>query len=162
MTNNSELPVRLPTLSWGIRTSFMRYLHAIEDFKMGAADGASINDSADEFSFPGSTQTELANGGVRLEFSGELRLQAHGGMLQVILMNPWLSFTPNGVELSVVDLMAWPDTSRRETIAVSPAEVAAVPLPREIELVLTATGAETFNNVYLEGTPMLPAKLTGS
>jgi hypothetical protein len=147
-------------LGWGIKPSFLSYLDGLGDSVTVTNDGVSRDESSGAFIFPFDAYTELPGGGFRLEFRGDLRLKAHGGMLLVILMNPWLTMTHEGAELSVVDLMAWPDTSRRETIGVSagnPEEHGNGVL--EVPLQLTANGVEMFNNVYPAGTDLSPARL---
>jgi Htaa len=147
-------------LEWGIKSSFLSYLDGLGDSVTVTNDGVRRDVSCDTFIFPFDAYTELPGGGFRLEFRGDLRLKAHGGMLLVILMNPWLTMTHEGAELSVVDLMAWPDASRRETIGVStgnPEERGSGVL--EVPLQLTANGVDLFNNVYPAGTDLSPARL---
>lgn len=145
-------------LAWGVKTSFLAYLQGLEDLQITTNDGVRVNETGDLFTFPFAASTELSDGRRRLEFDGDLRLKAHGGMLLVIFMKPWLEITPDGAELSVVDLMAWPDTSRREVIAVSTEEYRfAESSDFEIPMQLTAAGVETFNNVYPPGAALAPA-----
>lgn len=160
MTSVAQLPQDPRDLAWGIKPSFLSYLEGLDDFVTVTDDGVYRDESSGAFIFPFASYAELPGGGVRFEFKGDLRLKAHGGMLLVILMNPWLTMTDEGAELSVVDLMAWPDTSRRETIGVpagKPEKLGDGVL--EVPLQLAASGVEMFNNVYPAGTDLSPARL---
>lgn len=142
------------TLSWGIKRSFLGYLEGLPDCMIATNDGASRNGSSGEFRFPFARRTELSGGDHRLEFEGDVRIKAHGGMLLVIFMRPWLTFTDGRVELSVVDLMYWPDTSRREILGTSETTQGT-----QFPLTLADTALETFNNVYQAGEPLDPVRL---
>lgn len=160
MNNADPVAQNFGPLAWGIKPSFLSYLQGLEDLLVMANDGATASEHGDVFNFPFAARTDLPEGGMRLEFTGDLRLKAHGGMLLVIFMNPWLTLAPEGAELSIVDLMAWPDTSRRETIAVSSEGYSyAGNGDIEVPLQLTANGVETFNNVYPQGSMLAPARV---
>lgn len=149
-------------LSWGIKRSFLRYLESLPDCAIATNDGATRDGESGEFCFPFMAKTELDENSYRLEFSGDARIKAHGGMLLVIFMNPWLTFTESSVEFSVVDLMAWPDTSQREVLGVSPLGASTEPeasVATEFPLRLAESAVETFNNVYQAGEPLEPVKL---
>lgn len=141
-------------LSWGIKKSFLGYLESLPDCLIAKNEGVTRNNETGEFEFPFHTRTELDSGGYRLEFKGDLRIQAHGGMLLVIFMNPWLTVDDSGAELSVIDLMHWPDTSKREVLGRS-----NVHTGKEYPLTLAPEAVETFNNVYQPGEPLDPVHL---
>jgi hypothetical protein len=90
-------------------------------------------------------------------------MRAHHGMLLVILMDPWLTETEDGIELSVVDLTAWPDTSRRQVLGRGPAVpgLLAGEGPVSVPLELAAESVELFNDVYPAGTPLATATVLG-
>lgn len=144
----------ITNLSWGIKNSFLNYIESLPDCRIATNDGSFRDEQTGAFVFPYTGRTELDGDDYRLEFAGDVRMQAHGGMLLIIFMNPWLTFSENGVELSVVDLMYWPDTSKREVLGTSGAAEGS-----EFPLALTASALETFNNVYQAGEPLAPAKL---
>ncbi|MCS5478136.1 HtaA domain-containing protein [Corynebacterium sp. YIM 101645] len=141
-------------LSWGIKRSFLGYLESLPDCLITTEGGADRDEASGAFRFQYARKTELDGGGHRLEFNGDVRIRAHGGMLLVIFMNPWLSFTGSRVELSVVDLMHWPDTSRREILGISENTDGT-----EFPLNLAESALETFNGVYPAGEPLDPAIL---
>lgn len=163
MTNAIPPKQGLQNLSWGIKVSFLSYLEGLDDFAVVTNDEVRRDESTGAFVFPFAARTQLPGGGHRFEFRGDLRLKAHGGMLLVIIMNPWLTMTHEGAELSVVDLMAWPDTSRREAIGISTKnpEDHVNNGVLEVPLQLTAAGVEMFNNVYPAGTDLAPARIVG-
>lgn len=141
-------------LRWGIKDSFLGYLESLPDCRIATNEGAVREGSGGAFRFPYVRRTELNDGGYRLEFNGDVRIQAHGGMLLVIFMAPWLTIRPEGAELSVVDLMHWPDTSQREVLGIS-AETEGPDFP----LRLAESALETFNNVYPPGEALAPVRL---
>lgn len=141
-------------LFWGIKPSFLRYVKSLPDCLITTQDGARQDSRTGEFIFPLSERKELTNGGYSLEFSGDVRIKAHGGMLLLIFMNPWLTLTDAGTELSVIDLMHWPDTSKREIIGRSLESTGT-----EFSMRLAEQALETFNNVYPAGEPLAPARI---
>lgn len=141
-------------LAWGIKSSFLGYLESLPDCTIGTGGGAWRDAGTGRFHFPLAQRVELDDDGVRLEYSGEVRIQAHGGMLLVILMNPWLSIGAGRTEFSTVDLMFWPDTSHREVLGVS-----GITSGTEFPLTLAESAVETFNNVYPAGEPLDPVFL---
>ncbi|QCU79589.1 hypothetical protein E7744_14805 (plasmid) [Citricoccus sp. SGAir0253] len=148
-------------LSWSIKASFLQYLDTIEDFSIDARDGARHDTGSRSFLFPLTAREALLQGGVRLKFGGQVRLKAHGGMLLLILMDPWLELSAAGTELSVVDLMSWPDTTRRELIGWSAERpLAAGRELVEVPLQLADSGVEMFNGVYPAGTDLAPARFS--
>lgn len=148
-------------LHWSIKDSFLNYFHALPDGKIELFHEASLEEQTGCLVFPFAGQQTTSEGATtRIEFSGDVRLQAHGGMLLVILMKPWIEISGNNIALSIVDLMAWPDTSRREVIGTSTDKIIEVSNSVfEIPVELTENAVEIFNNVYPAGTAMAPLRL---
>ncbi|OAV51044.1 HtaA domain-containing protein [Enteractinococcus helveticum] len=141
-------------LLWGIKRSFLGYLERLPDCMIATNEGVRRDSETGDFIFPLEERQELASGGYRWKFGGDLRIQAHGGMLLVIFMNPWLTVTDTGTELCVIDPMHWPDTSQREVLGVSQETSGS-----EFPLVLAEEALETFNNVYPAGESLAPVRL---
>ncbi|MEV7646857.1 HtaA domain-containing protein [Arthrobacter sp. NPDC089319] len=149
-------------LVWSVKDTFIRYIGSLPDGTLTPLNGAEPFSTAGgpEWRFPYVGQS-ADDDELTLRYQGELRISGHNGMLLVILMDPWLTFTATETQLSVVELMSWPDTSVREVIATGPAcsdgymDAAGQGFP----LGLTATAVELFNNVYAAGTPLGPARL---
>ena len=141
-------------LAWGIKSSFLSYLESLPDCTVSTLDGAWRDATTGQFHFPLEQRVDLSDGGVRLEFRGDVRIQAHGGMLLLILMSPWLSIGTDRTEFSVVDLMHWPDTSHREIMGVS-----GTTSGPEFPLTLAESAVETFNSVYRAGEVLDPVIL---
>jgi hypothetical protein len=149
---------------WRVKESFVDYLRSLPDghiVPFGGAEECGSGDAA-EWRFPYRGQRRLP-AGLQIEFGGELRMRAHHGMLLVILMDPWLTETEDGIELSVVDLTAWPDTSRRQVLGRGPAVpgLLAGEGPVSVPLELAAESVELFNDVYPAGTPLATATVLG-
>jgi hypothetical protein len=98
------------TLEWGLKQSFRAYVEgAGGTIETGegvgrAADGAFVFPAAPE----GVGLALAANG--KLEgtgrFVGEVRCEAHGGMLKVTLVDPSVEIGPDGGAITVVDPFA--------------------------------------------------------
>lgn len=153
-------PLSGADLVWEIKRSFVSYIRSLEDGKIVSRDGVELAAEPDVgWRFP--FVRERQEGPVRtLEFRGELRISAHGGMLLFILMDPWLSFSGDEVVLSVVDLMRWPDMSIRQTLANGSSHLKTVSESRQgISLQLAAGAEELFSGVYPAGIDLAPAFL---
>jgi hypothetical protein len=152
-------------LQWRVKESFVEYIRSLPDghiVPFGGAEECRSEGGAAEWRFPYRGHQRL-RAGLQIEFGGELRMRAHHGMLLVILMDPWLTETESGIELSVVDLTAWPDTSRRQVLGRGPAVNGLLTGegPISVPLELAAESVELFNGVYPAGTPLATATLCG-
>jgi hypothetical protein len=148
-------------LSWGVKQSFRSYVEgsggAIEA-TMGAerdADGG--------FRFPAApgAQVTLDDEGRprgRSDFVGEVRFEAHGGMLSVSLADPSLEIGPAGAFLTVADS---PDRIRRvplaklDLAAMSRADDGALVIPASMSM----EGWQVLGDHYLPMTPLDPVRL---
>ena len=94
------------TLTWGVKESFRNYVAgAGGEIETGAGAG---RDSAGAFTF-----TAAADDALRLgpdgkptgqgRFTGEVRMNAHGGMLKVAIADPHLEIGPSEAALTVID-----------------------------------------------------------
>ncbi|MFV2178564.1 HtaA domain-containing protein [Actinomadura sp. LOL_016] len=128
-------------LLWGVKASFRQYVR-----QTGGTEEphGKATRREDRFAF------EPAGDGLR--FEGEVRFQAHGGMLAVTVADPWIV---DGM-LSVVDTDYLPDRTHRVDIArlgpVTPAEggrAEAIPY-------LTTLGVRLLGDVYSVQTEMDP------
>lgn len=150
-------------LTWGLKESFRRYVEgaggAIE-----AGEGAG-RDAEGVFVFPGveapaEPALRVANDG-RLQgvarYRGEVRCQAHGGMLDVFLADPVLDFGPDGATLSVADT---PERDSRTHLA--NLDLAAARLEAGEWLIparLSREGWRVIGDHYLPATPLDPVRL---
>ncbi len=160
MTENQPL-VRAATLIWGVKQSFRNYVEGSGgaiDAGMGAArteDGAFAFPAA-----PGETLTLDADGRPqgRGGFVGEVRFQAHGGMLSVFLADPALEIGPTGAFLTVADS---PERTRRLPLA--KLDLAAMSTGDDGELVIAATmsmeGWQVLGDHYQPMTPLDPVRV---
>jgi len=149
-----------PSLVWGIKSSFLRYLASLPDGGYQAGPGVTVTADG-EFCFP--PDARLA-GPRHQAFRGEVRFSGHGAFLYVRIADPRVEFPadPVGVEgdarltvagegsarLHLADLSLM---RRSDASASSPAMRHLLFVPR-----LTAAGAEVFGGVYPAGTPLDP------
>jgi len=94
----------MATLSWGVKQSFRGYIDAAGGTVAVAGGAERAPDGV--FLFREGPESTLARGGDgRLtgvgRFEGEVRFKAHGGMLNVVLTDPWVEATEAGLILSV-------------------------------------------------------------
>jgi Htaa len=148
-------------LSWGLKQSFRAYVEgaggAIEtgEGAQRAADGA--------FTFAAAPGEGLKLGvdgkpeGVG-RFLGEVRCEAHGGMLKVFLADPSVEIGPAGAVLAVADTRA-----RDRRVVLAQLDLAAATTTADGELViptkLSRDGWQVLGDHYLPATPLDPLRL---
>lgn len=131
--------MKITTLHWGVKESFRRYVE-------GSGGAVAVSGSASraengEIVFPAIGANDLETGAAgawqgQAQFSGAVSFSAHGGMLNVLIVDPAIAITPAGAVLTVAE-----------------AEGAA----RRIEFARLDIGAATHN---AEGDLIIPARLT--
>ena len=148
-------------LGWGVKQSFRSYVEGsggtIE------ADGGATRGADGEFSFepaPGEALSVGADGkphGIA-RFTGEVRCEAHGGMLKMFLADPAIEIGPAGAALTAADS---PARDRRCELAVL--DLAAATTGEAGELVipskLSKDGWRIMPDHYLPTTPLDPVRL---
>lgn len=140
------------SLVWGVKRSFLRYLSNLPGTQVSIAGGAASTQDT-RFVFPATDRTE----GVRtmaetMKFEGEVHFTSHGGMLDVLLADPWLeidrstarlSFATNrtvghgALRIVIGELLEQPTTSGDST--------------RLWETTLAESGVAVFGDTYLAG-----------
>jgi Htaa len=149
------------TLSWGLKQSFRAYVESaggtIETAEgaLRAADGVFIFASA-----PGDGLKLGADGrpeGVG-RFVGEVRCEAHGGMLKVFLADPSLEISPAGAVVTVADTKA-----RDRRVELAQLDLAAATGADDGEWVIPAKlardGWQVLGDHYPPSTPLDPVRL---
>jgi len=135
-------------LIWGVKESFRNYVKG----SGGTIDVASpARSEADRFAFPfaGSVDGEL-------RYAGEVRFAAHGGMLSVAIIDPWIVFGPEEAALTVVDTDYLPDRSRRLPIARIDTREPRAGASVEAAVALTVQGSRLLGDVYAPHTALDP------
>jgi hypothetical protein len=150
-------------LSWGVKGSFTRYVDSMPDGRYGAGRGATETGGG-IFFFElddASGYDPTAREGI-VKYRGDVRYKAHGGMLFVMVVDPWLEFHGDAAWLTVVDAERWPDHDHRITLAtLRPDEQGSRGLPtgwRCFEARLSPKGVEVFNEVYPVGEVLEPVR----
>lgn len=133
----------MSALVWGVKASLLRYVRGMPD---GTVLLEGVVESADGFVFPGAETTADDI----LRFTGCATLTGHGGMMRVVIADPWISVQAR--ELSIADP---DDPSQRLTFA----RVATIEPSPDGALhgqgtTLTADGADLFFGPYREGTTL--------
>ncbi len=94
------------TLGWGVKQSFRGYVEGVGGTI--EVDSGAARDDEGAFTFsaaPGEGLTLGADGKPtgRGDFVGEVRFEAHGGMLKVFLADPRVEIGPSGATITVAD-----------------------------------------------------------
>jgi len=153
--------VRMATLSWGVKQSFRGYMDAAGGTVTVGGGAERAPDGV--FLFPQSAESTLARGpdgalhGVG-RFEGEVSFNAHGGMLNVVLTDPWVEATDAGVVLTVA---AGP--ARRVVFA----KLDAAAMETEADGTLALPAAITLDGMFIlgdhypPGTALDPVRVAG-
>jgi len=149
------------TLTWGVKESFRNYVESAG----GSIETGSGVERAEDGGFvfaaaPGQGLTLGADGkpeGIG-RFVGELRFEAHGGMLKVFLADPVVEIRPEGAAITVADS---PARDRRAELALLDLTAAtrdggALVIPAK----LSPDGWRVLGDHYPQMTPLDPVRLT--
>ncbi|MFC3068577.1 HtaA domain-containing protein [Phenylobacterium soli] len=137
----------IAALEWGVKQSFCNYVRMA---------GGSIETAAGAEAVEGGFRFPAAPGEGR--FQGEVRFDAHGGMLAVRLADPAVEIGPGRAVLSIADLSAG---GRRVEIATLDLAAASTEADgaRLIPAALTLDGSFVLGDHYPPGTALDPLRL---
>ena len=153
--------MRVTQLQWGVKESFRRYVEAAGG-KIEVLDGAER--AADgTFVFPAAPSSDLRLGaGGKPEgagaFLGQVRFEAHGGMLSVKLVAPALEIGPSEMVLSVADERGDRLPIAKLDISSTNAEDGGLAVPAKV----TLDGMYLLGDHYPPGTVLDPVRLSAS
>jgi hypothetical protein len=132
----------MASLEWAIAGRFVDYVRSLPDGEISCGDGAVA--TAGAFRFP-------ADAAAALHFTGSVRLTGHGGLLDVVIAEPWISFVDDSFDVTVLDS----DTGERFALATgSLGDGSTMGPPR-----LTVDGSDVFFARYPEGFELDPLAL---
>lgn len=163
--SSAKEPAVRPGLSWGVKRSFTRYIDSMPDGRRGAGYGATeAGDGVYFFELDDASGYDLALCEGVIKYRGDLRYKGHGGLLFVMVVDPWIEFRGVTAVLTAIDAEHWPNRERRiELATLTPAGCAASRLPRgwgQWDAGLTPAGVEVFNGVYAVGEPLEPVRFS--
>jgi Htaa len=158
-------PVNRPGLSWGVKGSFTRYIDSMPDGRRGAGHGATeAGYGVYFFELDDASGYDPARRKGIVKYRGDLRYKGHGGMLFVMIADPWVEFREAGAALTIIDAEHWPNKERRiELATLVPGESDTGRFPRgweQWDAQLTPAGAEVFNSVYAVGDLLEPVRFS--
>jgi hypothetical protein len=150
----------MATLSWGVKQSFRSYIDAAGGTVDLAAGAERAPDGA--FLFPEGPESTLARGpDGRLtgqgRFEGQVSFKAHGGMLNVVLTDPWVEATEGGLVLTVAASATRRVTFAKLDAAAMTTEGDATALPAAI----TLDGMFILGDHYPPGTALDVVRVVG-
>ncbi len=157
----TENPPRVTALRWGVKQSFRTYVEAAGGV-IEVRDGAGREDDGD-FTFATAPDGDLrldADGKLTGQgsFLGEVRFEAHGGMLRVCLADPMVRIGASGGVVSVAD-----SSARDYRIEVAHLDMASMTVGPLGEVVIPATismhGGQWLGDHYPFRTPLDPVRL---
>lgn len=160
MTQEQQ-PVLVTALSWGVKQSFRNYVEATG----GAIE---TREGAERSADGGFTFAAAPGDGVTLDadgrpegsgtFLGEVRFDAHGGMLSVRLSDPALEIGPSGAVLTVAD-----GAARNRRVEIARLDLTAITSGESGEIVipaaLTLDGSQVLGDHYPPKTALDPVRL---
>lgn len=140
-------------IEWAVKGSFRRYVEALPDGAVEAADGASLD--AETFRWPAT----IEQGGEQSRASGwgVVTLTGHSGLLTVALASPTVVVRGGKGALSI----DYPWASASEEPSTVIADLVATAEHGVFAVSLTEDGAELFNT-YAAGAEMAPLVLRTS
>ena len=150
----------MATLSWGVKQSFRGYMDAaggtvaVSGGAERAADGGFLFPQGPESTLARDAEGRLAGVG---RFQGEVSFQAHGGMLNVVLTDPWVEATEAGLVLSVAA-----GATRRVVFA--KLDAAAMTTEGDASVIpaaITLDGMFILGDHYPPGTALDPVRVVG-
>lgn len=161
-SGQSESEVRAG-MSWGVKRTFTRYVSTMPDGRYGAGGGATeVVDGTFFFELEDATGYDPVRQEGFAKYRGDIRYKAHGGVLFVMLVDPWLELRDGVGELSVVDAEHWPGREQRLALATlrSDSGEGLPPGWEQLEARLTPAGAAIFNDVYAVGELLEPVRFS--
>lgn len=149
----------MPTLTWGVKQSFRSYVESmggvVEASAPRSPEGGFVFTAAPDHSLSLDADGRLTGRGV---FLGEVRFEAHGGMLKVGLVDPILEISDAGAILSVAD-----HPSRSYRLEAARLDLAAMATDPSGDLILPAAlmmfGSQWLGDHYPAGTALDPVRL---
>lgn len=151
-------PVQARALEWGVKQSFRNYVA----MSGGTVEtGGGVERSAEgTFIFvaaPGADLARDAEGRLsgRAAFVGEVRFEAHGGMLRVAVVDPAVEFGPEGAVLSAADGERRVEVARLDLAGQAAGEDGAIVLPA----LLAMAGIFLLGDHYPLNTVLDPVRL---
>lgn len=144
-------------LDWGVKTSFRRYVSHMVDGVCEVGKGTAPVGGG-EFRFPAAASIPAPwNGGAPMEFSGILRFVAHGGILNLTIVDPRIERGEAGgpLLLSIAD-GAGLDAHRLPFARLVPRAAGHPSAGLSFGAVLTSEGASLFMGNYAAGDELDP------
>lgn len=132
-------------LRWGVRTSFLDYLRALDDGEANAGGDAAFDGAEFQFPLADAAGFDPATGRGILTFSGSARFRGHGGMLDLVFADPHLTCGDEGALTVDVD-------GRRVPFAMVDLGAGWTDAPAA----LTREGSALLNDVYPPGAQLDP------
>jgi hypothetical protein len=149
------------TLSWGLKQSFRAYVESAGGSIQTAGGAERTADGA--FAFPAAVAEGLTLGADGQwqgagKFVGEVRCEAHGGMLKVFLADPSIEIGPAGAVITVADTPA-----RDRRVELAALDVASATTSDDgawvIPAKLARDGWQVLGDHYPPSTPLDPVRL---
>lgn len=152
------------SFAWGIKQSFLRYLANLPGTQASVGGGAAFTKD-NRFVFPaaeGVGKDGLTAAGT-VKFEGEVRLTAHGGMLDLVLSDPWVDIDRRTARLSfVTNRSAGPGLVRTVVCELLEQPGESDDSRRAWEARLADSGVHVFGDTYAAGEVLDPAHFLSS
>ena len=152
------------SFAWGIKQSFLRYLAKLPGTQASVGGGAAFTND-NRFVFPAAEG--VGNDGLTVagtvKFEGDVHLTAHGGMLDLILSDPWVDIDGRTARLSfVTHRSAGAGLARTVVCELLEQPGESDNSRRAWETRLADTGVHVFGDTYAVGEVLDPAHFVSS
>ena len=158
MKNQAGSAAPVLALEWGIKQSLVRYIAGMADGAIVASEPATEAEGG--FRFPAAAPPQAAG---TLRFAGSVTLTGHGGMLRLVVAEPWLvpAGKPNDAwSLTIADQY---EPGARIAFATIDRLDLGEAAPSAHGTRLTADGADLFfSGPYTEGTELDDPRILGN
>jgi hypothetical protein len=149
------------TLTWGVKQSFRSYVESAGG-QIETGEGAGrAGDGAFAFAAAAGEGLSLGADGKpegRAQFAGEVRMKAHGGMLNVAIADPEVQIGPAGAVLTVID-NGLRNPRRVEFAKLDLAQMTAEGAELVIPTALSMDGCAILGDHYPPGAAIDPVRL---
>jgi hypothetical protein len=143
-------------LRWGVKASFREYVGEIEGSSQGMLPGAGrLEDGLFVFDAdPAATRWVDSEPRV-LAFVGTAQLTAYGGMMNVVIRDPWVEFDDAGARLTIVDPAAPASRLHLATLKLAEPQIIGDVLRwGKVPARLAIGGMRVFDGVYHPGSEL--------
>ena len=143
-------------LSWRVRDSLLVYVLGVGG-SIEVAESARADDGLYTFAF----DERHSDAGIAA-YRGSVHLRAHEGLMDVLIVDPWIHLNPQGMQLSIGSSDPESRSVLMDLVAAEPVVAGGLTVWRDVGTRLAATGAAAFAFNYPVGAEFAPLSFSMS